>query len=329
MNVNVVIGRFSGFHAGHEYLIETALSLSGKTIILIGSANRPRTIKNPWTWAERAQVIQKRFPDVIIAPINDYKYSDEQWLTDVDLTVETIISNRNLGPATITLVGFEKEDTTYLKWFPNWRYYRVEDSKVPLASATIEREWMFKNTPEVFEPDVLADWAYFENEKQQFSSYPYPETLDFNCADAIVECSGNILLVQRKNSPGRNTWALPGGFKESSETFLQTALRELLEETNLRVPEKVIRGSIVSKKLFDEPGRGCGIPRNTVAFYIKLSRNSDGGLPRANGSSDAKAAKWVTLFDAMNKYKLFDDHQDIISDMLGIKPIPAIFNEWC
>lgn len=329
MNVNVVIGRFSGFHEGHRHLIETANSLGDNTIILIGSANRPRTIKNPWTWQERAKKILDAFPGVIVAPLNDYKYNDEQWIADVGTTVNFLISKAGIDSPRITLVGYEKDDTQYLEWFPEWRYYRLEESNTPLVSATLERENLFKTNPSIFTPEVLADWNYFQKERELFKDYPFPETLNFNCADAIVECAGQILLVQRNGVPGMNTWALPGGFRESNETFLQTALRELLEETNLRVPEKVIRGSIVSKKLFDEPDRGCGIPRNTVAFYIKLSRNSDGGLPRANGSSDAKAAKWVTLFDAMNKYKLFDDHQDIISDMLGIKPIPAIFNEWC
>lgn len=322
--LNVIIGRFSGFHAGHEYLIETALFRGGEVVVLIGSANRPRTIKNPWTWQERRDTILQRFPDITILPINDYKYNDEQWISDVNYTVEFAKNVLRLNDPQITLYGHEKPDTDYLRWFPNWRYFRVESDIV--ASATVSRHWMFKHTPEVFSREVLNDFKYFEKEQELFNNYPFKDTLNFNCADSIVECAGHILLVQRKNAPGENTWALPGGFKNSNESFLDCAIRELLEETNLRVPEKVLRGSVVSKFLFDDPTRGCGIPRSTLGVYIKIDKDRDGNMPRANGSSDAKAAVWVPINDIMNKYRLFDDHQDIISKMTGAMPVPAVIN---
>ena len=322
---NVVIGRFSGFHAGHEYLIETALSLGGKVIILLGSANKPRTIKNPWTWKERATKILKKFPEAIIAPINDYKYNDEHWVNDVNFTVNhLVLANGGTSTDQTTLVGHEKEDTTYLSWFPNWRSYTARNTII--ASGTITRKWLFENNPTIFPAELQEDYLYFKNEAEKFASYPFPETLNFSCADSVVECAGHILLIQRIAAPGRNTWAVPGGFKNSNETFIECALRELREETNLRVTEKVLRGSIVREKLYDSPDRGCGIPRITKAFYFKIEKDRDGGLPRANAKSDAKQAKWVPISTVLSEYKLFDDHLDIISDLTGAKPISAILN---
>ena len=43
----VFIGRFEPFHIGHKQVIEKALTLADEVIILVGSANQPRTLKNP------------------------------------------------------------------------------------------------------------------------------------------------------------------------------------------------------------------------------------------------------------------------------------------
>ena len=150
-----------------------------------------------------------------------------------------------------------------------------------------------------------------------------PETLNFNCSDAVLECQGHVLLIQRKFAPGAGAWALPGGFRNQRETFLDCAIRELMEETNVRIPEKVLRGSIVKTELFDSPNRSFGIPRNTMAVYMRISPNPDYTLPRANGSDDAALCKWVPLTDALNNIEMYDDHKDIISKVTGVNPMPA------
>jgi bifunctional NMN adenylyltransferase/nudix hydrolase len=96
-----------------------------------------------------------------------------------------------------------------------------------------------------------------------------------------------------------------------------------MEETNVRVPEKVLRGSIVKTELFDDPSRSFGIPRNTLAVYMRVNPDPDGSLPRANGADDAAECKWVPLTDALNSYDLYDDHKAIISKITGVMPMPA------
>jgi 8-oxo-dGTP diphosphatase len=44
---------------------------------------------------------------------------------------------------------------------------------------------------------------------------------------------GKILLGKRRNVVGNGTWGLPSGHQEPGETMLQTAARELKEETGL------------------------------------------------------------------------------------------------
>jgi len=52
-------------------------------------------------------------------------------------------------------------------------------------------------------------------------------------ACAAVNDEGKILIAKRNLEPGKNSWALPGGFVEQDETPEDTCLRELKEETGI------------------------------------------------------------------------------------------------
>ena len=320
MKTGIFIGRFQPVHHGHIHAIGVAASQVQKLYILIGSANQCRSIKNPWTYEERKQMLSlklhaERITNYEIIPLNDYRYSDTQWMSDVRATIEHF----NMGAP--ILFGHNKEGNDYLKWFPELKFKSIEAQYN--IDATHIREEMFKNNDPLMPETVRGDYAFYQKEKQLFKDYPFPETLNFNCSDAILECQGHVLLIQRKFSPGRGAWALPGGFRNQRETFLDCAIRELMEETNVRVPEKVLRGSIVKTELFDSPRRSFGIPRNTMAVYMRISPNPDYSLPRANGADDAALCKWVPLTDALNNIEMYDDHKDIISKVTGVMSMPA------
>ena len=59
-------------------------------------------------------------------------------------------------------------------------------------------------------------------------------------ADCIVitkEADAKVLLIQRGDEPDKGCWAFPGGFMNMDETTEQCAIRELEEETGLKVNE--------------------------------------------------------------------------------------------
>lgn len=316
----IFIGRFQPVHQGHIHALGIAASQVDKLCIFVGSANQCRSIRNPWTYKERTQMLRTKLHaagihNYEIIPLNDYRYSNTQWMSDVRATVE----HWNMG--TPTLFGHMKEGNDYLKWFPELTFKSIEAQYT--INATSIRNRMFETDDPEMPETVRGDYAFYQKEKQLFKNYPFPETLNFNCSDAILECQGHILLIQRKFSPGKNAWALPGGFRNQRETFLDCAIRELVEETNVRVPEKVLRGSIVKTELFDDPSRSFGIPRNTMAVYMRVSPNPDYSLPRANGADDAALCKWVPLTDALNTIEMYDDHKDIVSKVTGVMPMPA------
>jgi bifunctional NMN adenylyltransferase/nudix hydrolase len=320
MRTGIFIGRFQPAHQGHIHALGLAASQVQKLYILVGSSNVCRSIKNPWTFDERKQMLHlklhnARITNYEIIPLNDYKYSDTQWMSDVRATIEHF----NMGSP--ILFGHMKEGNDYLKWFPELEFRSIEAQYN--MNATQIRQRMFDLKDPDMPETVLGDYQFYQNEKKLFKDYPFPETLNFNCADAVLECQGHVLLIQRKFSPGKDAWAVPGGFKNQRETFLDCAIRELIEETNVRVPEKVLRGSIVKTELFDNPNRSFGIPRNTMAVYMRISPNPDYSLPRANGADDAAMCKWVPLTEALNSIEMYDDHKDIISKVTGVMPMPA------
>ncbi len=56
--------------------------------------------------------------------------------------------------------------------------------------------------------------------------------------------AGRILLVRRVNPPGAGLWSIPGGKVEPGESEAAAVVRELAEETGLRVQPGVAVGRV-------------------------------------------------------------------------------------
>jgi 8-oxo-dGTP diphosphatase len=56
---------------------------------------------------------------------------------------------------------------------------------------------------------------------------------------------GRLLLVQRANEPGRGRWSVPGGRVNPGESDAQALIREMYEETGLRVTPGPLVGRVV------------------------------------------------------------------------------------
>ncbi len=63
-------------------------------------------------------------------------------------------------------------------------------------------------------------------------------------ASAFVQepVEGRILLVLRANEPGKGLWALPGGVVEYGETVEDAVVREVLEETGIKIRVEGLAG---------------------------------------------------------------------------------------
>jgi bifunctional NMN adenylyltransferase/nudix hydrolase len=338
-NYAIYIGRFQPFHNAHLENIQNALKIAENAIILVGSAFAARNIRNPFTFQERKQMILESLwnlghcdPSFEIKPIRDFLYNDQDWIAEVQGTVYDIIDKYD-EDIKVALVGMKKDDTTfYLDLFPQWDF--VKTNEVSNQAATIIRDKYFSyeidykylecpdsvkeflqnfRKTEVYE-QLAEEHKYIKDYKASFSVLPYPPT--FVTTDAVVLCNGHVLLVKRKANPGRGLWALPGGFLAQNERIEECTIRELKEETRIEVHKNIIRGSFVSNKVFDAPGRSL---RGRTITHASLFVLRQVDLPKVKGSDDAEKAKWfpyVELYDMEDK--MFEDHFHIIKHFIGL-----------
>ncbi len=73
----IMVGRFQHIHVGHEKLINIALNLCDKVLIFVGSAQESETLRNPYPYSLREELINKIYKEeilnnrIIIKPLND------------------------------------------------------------------------------------------------------------------------------------------------------------------------------------------------------------------------------------------------------------------
>jgi bifunctional NMN adenylyltransferase/nudix hydrolase len=330
----VLIGRFQPFHTAHLLLAHRATALADKLVFICGSANQPRTYKNPFTFAERSRMIKFATGglalDIQVAANPDTIYNDQAWA----VRVQTIVAKHTKLGDRVGIIGHKKDPSSfYLDMFPQWGFEEVELLE-PLDATDIRELYFkrdvnmkfikgvvpqttydfldeFKDTAEY--EQVIKEREFVVNYKKQYASLPYPPI--FSTADTVVIQSGHVLMIRRRAEPGKGLWALPGGYVNAStdKSVEDAAIRELREETMIKVPAPVLRGSIVRGKVFDAIDRS---PRGRIithAFHIQLP---DGELPKIKGSDDADKARWVPIAEVRSE-ECFEDHYEIIQHFLG------------
>lgn len=335
----VFIGRFQPLHQGHYQVICAALEQAERVIILVGSSHQPRSIRNPWTFAEREQHLRASFEQslqerLIILPLMDDLYNDQNWVTRVQQSVHGVICRYppKLGSDTprIGLIGHSKDQSSYyLALFPQWKALNVpawgELSSTPLRQQYFLQGAIADALPQgvaqalaAFQQTaayeyVVNEWQFIRDYQRGWASAPYPPI--FVTVDAVVIQAGHILLVERKARPGKGQFALPGGFLNAEEKIRDAVLRELREETRLKIPIPVLAGSISKTQVFDDPHRSSRGRTITHAYLIELKPDAQ-GLPKVKGSDDAKQAFWLPLAD-LNPEQMFEDHFHIIKALVG------------
>jgi len=132
-------------------------------------------------------------------------------------------------------------------------------------------------------------------------TYKYPRpAVTADCVVITKEEQPKVLLIQRGADPYKGYWAFPGGFMNMDETTEQCAIRELEEETGLRV-SNVHQIGAYSKVDRDPRGRTI-----TVAYLAIINKSV-----QVTGQDDAANAEWFPL-SALPE--LAFDHAEIMRD---------------
>jgi bifunctional NMN adenylyltransferase/nudix hydrolase len=341
----VYIGRFQPFHLGHQALLSHALTLARQCVVVLGSAHQARTPKNPWTWQERAEMIRLALPAgdrqrVHFLPVRD-QYDQGRWVAAVRKGVADLSGRAgDASHASVALVGHFKDATSaYLREFPGWTVIPVERagiidgthvrdalfsaapaaldatlaamvSQIPPSTADFIRAW----SALPFVPELAQEWRMLRQYHHDWAAAPYPPV--FVTVDAVVRCSGRVLLIRRGQAPGKGLFAVPGGFIEQRETVYQSALRELEEETCLSMLPGTWTTSLRSVAVFDHPDRSLRGRTITHAHYFDLG---DRALPEVKASDDAQSVVWMPIDRLLSLEDQFhDDHFHMLDHFLGL-----------
>lgn len=123
-------------------------------------------------------------------------------------------------------------------------------------------------------------------------------TSDFNAASMAIFEGERVLLIRRANAPFIDHWTLPGGRREIGETAVQCAIREVAEETGLKVHDAV-------------PVQTIDIGQGQRPFWLAVfaSKDYEGDV---TGSSEISGYAWVDP-DALSGYLVTPELPDVLN----------------
>ncbi len=120
--------------------------------------------------------------------------------------------------------------------------------------------------------------------------------------DLVIRRGSEFLFIRRGNEPFKGMLAFPGGFVDEDESVEHAAVRELEEETAVRVTEDRLRLIGVFSRVDRDP-RGRTI---SIAYLCDMPPGTS-----ATAGSDAADALWLPKDKAMQMGLAFD-HAEIL-----------------
>lgn len=216
-DTGVIVGRFqvNDLHEGHIRLIEGVLEKHAKLIIFLGVSPCKCTMNNPLDFEARKQMIQAKFPDVIVLYIAD-EFSDVVWSAEIDKQIEYIKSPQHKA------ILYGSRDSFVKHYHGKYDCIELEDVKSsPTGTETRDELGAKAKASPDFRAGVI--WA-------THNQYPKPiPTVDV----VIFNNDRTKVLLGRK--PNETRFRFIGGFVNPNETFKQSAKREAYEETQLEL----------------------------------------------------------------------------------------------
>lgn len=341
----LVVMRGQMFHNGHVSLLEDAIALADTVVVYLGSSNKPRSVKNPFTFSERAGIVHNWYNNEAIgkcdvlfstAALPDYDYEDmvwEQYFWDAicDLKEHLNIDSEDIVLLTSGKGSDFEERQSYVSGEPI--SVAASDPVTfegglghlgELSATKLRRLWiggflkdLFKYIPKATKNFLQTDKGVElslqmrkEHHKTSEARRPYLtlkyEPL-FHTGDCMVlNKLGKVLLVQRKEGTyGAGQWALAGGYVHADETIQDGAVRELLEETGIDVENL----TPLHHQTFDKPDRDPRGRMITTCYLYQLE--SDVIVTPKDDVSDYK---WVSRHE-LDGTEMFLDHLGIINTM--------------
>jgi bifunctional NMN adenylyltransferase/nudix hydrolase len=213
-------------HDGHIKLLEHIWHNSERTLIILGDRDSPASHVNPLSFAVRKAMLERYYPNILIARIWDHPNS-EVWSKNLD----AIITAFSCGLTAQLYTGRDGFSKHYTGRYP------VEETFFGCDGITATDARQRTTSTEYYQDSTWRAGyiaAYEEMTPRTF------ETVDM----LIWNNNGEILLGKRSWS---DTYRFLGGFVESGETFETAARRETREESNVWVENfRIVKDFIIN-----------------------------------------------------------------------------------
>lgn len=153
--LGIIVGRFQTFHIGHECVVNKASQLCERVGIFIGSSQEEGTLKNPFSYEMRKDILQKIFGDsVYIYPLPDIGVGNNS--TWGDYVLENV--EKRFGMLPDLLISGKEERR--ISWFDGVAGVSVSELYIPKTidiSATQMRDHLINGEFEL--------WKEYTNNK--------------------------------------------------------------------------------------------------------------------------------------------------------------------
>ncbi len=117
-----------------------------------------------------------------------------------------------------------------------------------------------------------------------------------------------VLLIRRGSPPRQGEWSIPGGRQEWGETVRETAVREIEEETGVRV---------ANLRLLDVVDGISRVGDAVTGHWTLVDFSARWVAGEPCPGDDATEAKWVPVVDLPN-YGLWAETQRIIAAAMAL-----------
>jgi 8-oxo-dGTP diphosphatase len=124
----------------------------------------------------------------------------------------------------------------------------------------------------------------------------------------IAVVDGRILMVRRGHGAAAGTWSVPGGRVELGETLHEAVVREVAEETGIRV--------VIERFLGWAERIDLGAEATTAHHYVLLDFEVTplDAQEQPSAGDDAAEAAWIPL-DELDDYRLAPGLREFLVDV--------------
>jgi bifunctional NMN adenylyltransferase/nudix hydrolase len=225
----VIVGRFQvpTLHEAHLEIIDEVRAQHERVIIFLGVARTINTVRNPLDVWTRTQMIQAKFPDVIISHIPDFK-EDISWVKELDNRI------REIAPRGDVMLYGGRD--SFIPHYENNGQFQCSYLKTKESLSGTENRRVASRQP-LDSPDFRAGMIYAAHSR-------YPASVQ--CVDVAILSEDNTeILLGRRDV--ETQWRLIGGHVEPKHATFEAACREeAQEEAGVSITDPVYVGSFRS-----------------------------------------------------------------------------------